>query len=97
MAYDDGRYFEVAEALAAREDDMRDLPAWKRARYGVYRGLALLRLGEYDDAEAWLIYARDLDDAHQTLASHQRKRLEEGLAEIARLRAEAAGDRVVAP
>ena len=86
VAYDDGRYFEVAEALAAREDDMRDLPAWKRARYGVYRGLALLRLGEYEGAEEWLAYAREVDEEHRTLAPAQRQRLKAGLAELARAR-----------
>jgi hypothetical protein len=87
MAYDDGRYFEVAEALAAREGDMRDLPAWKRARYGVYRGLSLLRLGEYEGAAEWLEYARKVDAEHRTLAPEQRRRLEEGLEELARAQA----------
>ena len=87
MAYDEGRYFEVAESLAAREGDMRTLPAWKRARYGVYRGLSLLKLGEYESAEEWLRYAQKLDEEHHTLAGHQRERLEQGLAEIARVKA----------
>jgi tetratricopeptide (TPR) repeat protein len=87
MAYDDGRYFEAAELLAAREEDMRDLPVFKRARYGVYRGLSLLRLGEYESAEEWLRYAHELDAEHHTLAPRQRERLAAGLAELARTRA----------
>lgn len=85
-AYDDGRYFEVAEDLADREDAMRDSPASKRARYGLYRGLSLLELGDDEGAEQWLAYARDVEAAHHTLSKRQRERLDAGLAELARRR-----------
>jgi len=82
-AYDEGRYLEVAEQLAKREADMPNTSSAQRARYGVYRGLALLRLGDYEGAERWLSYARGLD---QQLNDDQRTKLDAGVAQLTELR-----------
>jgi hypothetical protein len=82
-AYDEGRYLEVAEQLAKREADMPNTTSGQRARYGVYRGLSLLRLGDYDGAERWLSYARGLE---QQLNDEQRAKLDAGVAELSELR-----------
>ncbi len=58
-AYNEGRYLEVAEQLAKREAEVRQLGERDRARYGLYRGLALLKLGQYDDAKRWLGLAQE--------------------------------------
>jgi hypothetical protein len=86
IAYDDGRYLEVAEDLARRETDLDNLSADKRVRYGVYRGLALLRLGDVDEAKRWLGYARNMQDkAPAALDDKQRSQLAEGWSALVRV------------
>jgi hypothetical protein len=84
-AYSDGRYLEVAESLERHENDVPTLPADRQARYGVFRGLALLRLGDYEGAQRWLRWASEVEQQQPSLTSDQRKLLDTGLAEVHRL------------
>jgi hypothetical protein len=83
-AYADGRYLEVAESLERHEGDVQELPHDRQARYGVFRGLALLRLGDYEGAERWLSWAAQVERQMPTLSPDQRRLLDGGLAEVQR-------------
>lgn len=83
-AYEDGRYLEVAEALARREPELDRLPNSQRARYGLYRGLALIQLGDPEEGRRWLHYARDLELSEATLSERQRQQLSAGLSGLNR-------------
>ena len=85
-AYEQGRYLEVAEDLAAREPHLLRIPTNKQSMYGVYRGLALLKLGDYSGADQWLRYAYGIERDRATLAPHHRQRLDFGWEELQRLR-----------
>lgn len=78
-AYEQGRYLEVAESLARHEPELERLPTSKRARYGLYRGLALIQLGDPEEGRRWLHYARDLELSEATLSERQRQALSAGL------------------
>jgi tetratricopeptide (TPR) repeat protein len=90
-AYSEGRYLEVAEDLAHSESELTQLPVEQRARYGVYRGLSLMKLGEYDGAQRWLRYALDVERGRPSLEAHQRRALDEGWSSLQALRGPAAG------
>jgi hypothetical protein len=77
-AYADGRYLEVAEDLSSHEADLPSLPIDKRARYGTYLGLALLKLGDHEGAQRWLDYAQGLEAVTPTLTPAQRQQLDAG-------------------
>ena len=83
-AYNEGRYLEVAEQLAKREAEVRQLGERDRARYGLYRGLALLKLGQYDDAKRWLGLAQEQKVSGTLLTKRQQHQLQLGLAAIVR-------------
>ncbi len=83
-AYNEGRYLEVAEQLAKREAEVRQLGERDRARYGLYRGLALLKLGQYDDAKRWLGLAQEQKVKGTLLTKRQQHQLQLGLAAIVR-------------
>jgi hypothetical protein len=97
VAYHDGRYFEAAEDLASREDEYWDLVPNHQARYALYRGLSLLRLGDHDGAHRWLAVARRLDAEGRLLAPAQRIELEGGWAELVRLGVVSAPRVVIVP
>lgn len=78
-AYEQGRYLEAAESLARHEINLESLPHAKRARYGLYRGLALLELGDPEAGRRWLYDARDAELQEPTLDERQRRALKEGL------------------
>ncbi len=78
-AYEQGRYLEVAESLSRREPELDRLPKSQRARYGLYRGLALIQLGDPEAGRRWLHYARDLELSEATLSEPQRQQLSAGL------------------
>jgi hypothetical protein len=84
-AYHDGRYLEVAEQLAAREPEVKQLRQAEKARYGLYRGLALIKLGQYGDAKRWLGYAREQEGRGASLSALQRRQLDLGWATLARM------------
>jgi hypothetical protein len=86
-AYDDGRYLEAAEDLAAHEQELSQLPPTHRAQYGVYRGLSLLELGEIEAAQQWLQYSAEVEhQAPGSLAPYQRMQLDRGLSLLKKLR-----------
>ena len=88
-AYNEGRYLEVAEQLAKREADVRQLGDGDRARYGLYRGLALLKLGQYDGARRWLGVAQKQKVSATLFTTRQQHQLQLGLAAIVRSAASA--------
>lgn len=88
-AYDDGRYLEVAEDLAAHEREVEQLPPAERAQYGMYRGLSLLELGELAAAQRWLDYSTDVEKmAPGSLTPFQRAQLERGKGLLDKLRSQ---------
>src|SRR5262245_32173814 len=80
--YHQGRYLEAAEKLARHESEVGSLPPEQQARYGMYRGLALLRLGDYDGARRWMRYAYDVEKAKPTLQGDLRRQLDAGWSEL---------------
>jgi hypothetical protein len=56
--YADGRYIEAAELFEHSEPQLGDLESRERTRYGLYRGMTLLRLGDLDRAAKWLYFAQ---------------------------------------
>ncbi len=81
QAYSDGRYLEVAETLAEREDELAALSPRQQANYGLYRGLALLKLGDDAGARKWLIFSEQTErKTPGSLLIHQRQLLADGLA-----------------
>lgn len=55
--YADGRFIEAAEVFEHSEAQLDRLVPEERARYGLYRGMTQLRLGDLDAAARWLHYA----------------------------------------
>ena len=88
-AYHSGRYLEVAEVLAERETEIDGLTRAQRTRYGLYRGLALIQLGESKAAERWLRFAQMQQTAAPTLTPMQLKELQKGFESVARSSKEA--------
>lgn len=77
--YLEGRYLEVAETLAQREDEVARLSLEQQARYCLYRGLALLHIGDRVGAEYWLCLCHALDTVTAAkLTPRQRQLLKEG-------------------
>lgn len=92
-AYGEGRYLEAAEDLAQHETEVGQLSPARRAQYGMYRGLSLLKLGELDAARRWLEYSMEVERmAPGSLAPHQRVQLDEGLLMLRRLTGQSAVD-----
>ncbi len=83
-AYREGRYLETAERLQRYELDVPALAHSRQARYGLYRGLAHLRLGEHVAARRWLSYTYDIEKTSPTLAPPQRALLDAGWTELDR-------------
>lgn len=83
-AYLEGRYLEAVEALVRHEGEIAELPANKQARYGMVRGLSLIEVGDYEDAERWLRYASEVDTAQPTLTQPERERIASALLALAK-------------
>jgi hypothetical protein len=95
--YSEGRYLEVAEELAERERELERLPPPLQAEYGIYRGLALLRLGDYPEARRWMRYAYDVErSAPGTLVGPVRAQLDYGWKWLERRRGAATESSLVA-
>jgi hypothetical protein len=62
--YGKGRYVEAAEVFERTENRLPALDDSGRARYGLYRGLTLLVLGDLAGARHWFSYARDVERQH---------------------------------
>jgi hypothetical protein len=81
-AYGEGRYLETAERLERHEPELARLGPVRQARYGLYRGLASLKLGDREAARRWLSYTRDREERRMRLSVEQRRKLELGWAEV---------------
>lgn len=60
-AYSQGRYLEAAEELGEHEDEVHGLSPRRKAEYGLYRGLSLMMLRDYQGAEQWMSFALTVD------------------------------------
>ena len=80
-AYDEGGYERAAEELARHENEVESLSDSERARYGLCRGLALMKLGDHGGARRWLGEARDVAGA---LDDDQERELENAWTELAK-------------
>jgi len=84
-AYHDGRYLEVAEGLSKHEGEVSSLSHEGQARYGLYRGLSLLRLGDHDAAGKWLELAASIEQKHPgTLTTDEKRELEAARVSLAK-------------
>lgn len=70
--YADGNYIEAAEVFERTENRLPNLDASEQARYGLYRGLTLLVLGDLRGAHHWFSYARDVERKHPGSLGHER-------------------------
>lgn len=81
--YTQGRLVDAAAAFDEGERDLGRASPRERARYGLYRGLTLLDLGEVSHAQRWLGFARDEERAHPgALGAEQRAALDHGWATV---------------
>lgn len=60
-SYREGRYLETEERLSTHELELPYLASDKQCLYGLYRGLALLALGDAAGAQQWLSFALDIE------------------------------------
>jgi hypothetical protein len=85
LAYQDGRYLEVAENLGVHEAEVPRLEPEKQASYGFYRGLSLMRLGDNEAATHWLDFAADVEKKRPgSLLPAQRRELEDARGQLAK-------------
>jgi tetratricopeptide (TPR) repeat protein len=61
VLFAEGRFIEAAEVFEHSESQLEELTQQEHARYGLYRGMTLLRLGDFDGAAQWLHYARTVE------------------------------------
>lgn len=84
-AYQEGRYLEVAENLGEHEAEVPKLEPAKQARYGLYRGLSLMKLGDNDAAGHWLDFAAEIEKKRPgSLPPAQRRELEDARDKLAK-------------
>jgi tetratricopeptide (TPR) repeat protein len=78
--YADGRYIEAAEVFERTEHRLlSDSTPSECARYGLYRGLTLLTLGDARNAHRWLAYAYNVERARPgSLDEDERSLLDDG-------------------
>jgi len=55
--YEEHNYIEAAEAFERTQNRLTTMEAVDRIRYGLYRGLTLVALGDLRGGERWLDYA----------------------------------------
>jgi hypothetical protein len=60
-SYAEGRYLETEERLSNHEIDVPYLASDNQCLYGMYRGMALMALGDVAGAERWLAFAYDVE------------------------------------
>lgn len=70
--YAGGHYIEAAEVFERTENRLPDMSAQEQARYGLYRGLTLLVLGDLRGAHHWFSYARNVEQRHPGSLGQQR-------------------------
>ncbi len=77
--YYQGRYLEVTETLDQRQNELAGLSVDQQARYCLYRGLALLHIGDRPGARRWLCLCHALEMATMAkLTPRQRALAREG-------------------
>lgn len=70
--YAGGHFIEAAEVFERNENVLPDMSAEAQARYGLYRGLTLLVLGDLRGAHHWFSYARNIERRHPGALGEQR-------------------------
>lgn len=85
-AYHEGRYLEAAEDLGEHEREVRDLPPESQAEYGLYRGLSLIKVQDYQGAMQWLGYAIEIEKKNPgSLKAEQKAELEQNFAQVKKM------------
>ena len=62
--YSHGNYVGAAEYFEHTQARLDSAPADERARYGLYRGVTLLTLGDLEAADHWFSYAAQVVERH---------------------------------
>jgi hypothetical protein len=97
-AYSQGRYLEVAEELGEREPEVSELSPRRKAEYGMYRGLSLMRLRDYPGAMQWMSFAYEVErQSPGALKPEQRLELDEGFVHVTQRLGAAPPPRVMVP
>jgi len=87
-AYAQGMYLEVAEDLGRHEEDAPYLAPKEQVDYGIYRGLALVQLGDTANAHRWFSFAESVEkEIPGTTTPEQRLVLTRALADLAQAKA----------
>jgi hypothetical protein len=78
--YQQGRYIDADQVFEHSEAQLASWGTSERARYGLYRGLTYLALGDQSLARRWLRYGATLDEAElDRLSAAERQLLSESL------------------
>jgi hypothetical protein len=78
--YQQGRYIDADQLFEHSESQLTSWDASERARFGLYRGLTYLALGDVSMADRWLRYGIELDgSAPDRLSAGDRELLSETL------------------
>jgi hypothetical protein len=82
--YQQGRYIDADQIFEHSEQNLASWEGGERARYGLYRGLTYLALGDVTMARRWLRYGAALDAAAlDQLTAAERGLLSESLRALA--------------
>jgi hypothetical protein len=85
--YQERSYIEAAEVFERTQNRLTSMDPVDRARYGLYRGLTLMALGDLRGAERWLDYAEAQDRAPAgVLALDERAMLTRGRSDLGQRR-----------
>jgi hypothetical protein len=71
--YEQRSYIEAAEVFERTQNRLVAMDAVDRARYGLYRGLTLMALGDLRGAERWVDYAEAQERAQPGLLSQDER------------------------
>ena len=81
--YQQGRYIDADQLFEHSEPLLASWDAAERARYGLYRGLTYLALGDESMARRWLRYGAKLDGTElDRLTANERALLSESLTAV---------------
>ena len=82
--YEDRNYIEAAEAFERTQNRLWTMQPVERVRYGLYRGLTLVALGDLRGGGRWLDYADTQERAKPSpLPAEERELLTRGRLELA--------------
>jgi hypothetical protein len=83
VLYQQHNYIEAAETFERTQSRLALMEPGDRARYGLYRGLTFMALGDLRNAERWLDYAELQQRAQPAiLAQNERELLHRGRLEL---------------